>query len=329
MDMLRIKILPFVLFVLVLFSSSLHANDTIRVGALRFGTVNWHLNVMKHHQLDTTNNFQLSVIPLASKNAAAVALQGGSVDIIVGDWFWVIRQNTRGKDYLFVPYSQAAGGILLAHNSPITSLSDLTGRTIGVAGGKIDKSWLITRAFMLKTQQRDPADDNTITYGAPPLLSQLLKKDKLDAVLTFWHYQARLRFHNHTVMSSVPEMIQSLGISHPVPINGWIFSKEWAQRHPERVAAFINASQRANDIMNSSDAEWQRLATIMPPQDRPALQQLKQGYIDGIPHFTLHEAFPAMQQLFSILKQLGGTELVGDAHEIPPSILWNPSHTQP
>ena len=38
-----------------------------------------------------------------------VALQGGAVDLIVTDWFWVSRQRNEGRLFSFVPHSMAAG----------------------------------------------------------------------------------------------------------------------------------------------------------------------------------------------------------------------------
>ena len=53
----------------------------------------------KELQLDNKNNFDLEIVELASKNAAAVALQGGAVDMIVTDWFWVSRQRNEGRNF--------------------------------------------------------------------------------------------------------------------------------------------------------------------------------------------------------------------------------------
>ena len=56
--------------------------QTIKVGSLQYGSVNWELKLIKELELDKKNNFNLEIIELASKNAAAVALQGGAVDLM-------------------------------------------------------------------------------------------------------------------------------------------------------------------------------------------------------------------------------------------------------
>jgi NitT/TauT family transport system substrate-binding protein len=80
--------------------TNLHALEKLKVGVLAFGTVNWELDVLKHNKLDIKNGFELEVVKLASKNATSIALQSGSVDIIVTDWVWVNTQRANGGDTL-------------------------------------------------------------------------------------------------------------------------------------------------------------------------------------------------------------------------------------
>ena len=124
--------------------------QTIKVGSLQYGSVNWELKLIKELELDKKNNFNLEIIELASKNAAAVALQGGAVDLIVTDWFWVSRQRSEGRLFSFVPHSMAAGGLIAPKDSKIVEEVDLKNKKIGIAGGQVDKGWLIFRAFYKK-----------------------------------------------------------------------------------------------------------------------------------------------------------------------------------
>ena len=74
------------------------AAETLKVGVLKFGTVNWLMDVIKHHKLDRKNGFELEILPLASKNATSVALLSGEADSIVTDWLWALRERARGGD---------------------------------------------------------------------------------------------------------------------------------------------------------------------------------------------------------------------------------------
>ena len=98
-----------VLFIILSFTykNEVKANQ-IKIGTLQYGSVNWELKLIKQLELDKKNNFDLEIVELASKNAAAVALQGGAVDLIVTDWFWVSRQRSENRLFSFVPQAAFA-----------------------------------------------------------------------------------------------------------------------------------------------------------------------------------------------------------------------------
>ena len=104
--------------------------EKLRVGVLKFGTVNWELNVIQHHGFAKSEGVELEVVKLATKNATAVALQSGSVDMIVTDWVWVSRQRAEGEDLSFFPYSLAVGSLIVAKGSGIQSFRDLQGKKL-------------------------------------------------------------------------------------------------------------------------------------------------------------------------------------------------------
>ena len=311
--MTRVLVTLFLLFA----SSPGQAETVVRIASLQFGTVNWLLDVIKHHQLDKKYGINVTIVPVASKNAAAVALQGNAADIIVGDWFWVSRQRANGRLFQFAPYSTASGGLIVSPKHNIQSLKDLKGKKIGIAGGKIDKSWLLMQAYSLKTIGEDLNDYVQTIYGAPPLLNALLEQNKIDGVLTFWHYQARLRAQDYHTVIDIKNVLAALDITSNVPINGWIFAQNWGDNNPKARNGFLNAANEATQIMKNSEQEWQRLKTLINEDDK-TLAQLKNGYRSGIPHqFTEKEKLDA-QKLFQSVAEIGGSELVGKSTTISP-----------
>ena len=56
-------------FVMLLGSLSCLASD-IRVGVLKFGTVNWELDTLKHHRLDTARGIVVKVLPISGRRFA-------------------------------------------------------------------------------------------------------------------------------------------------------------------------------------------------------------------------------------------------------------------
>ena len=310
----------------ILVLAPLSADAAIRIATLQFGTVNWQLDVIRHHKLDKKYGFEFETVPVASKNAAAVSLQGGGSDIIVGDWFWVARNISEGKSYTFAPYSLAAGGVITPPNSSIKTVADLAGKKLGIAGGKIDKSWLLVRAYGLFTLGTDLVNKVQPVYGAPPLLSGIFERGEIDAVLTFWHYQALLLAKGNKRVLGVKRLMEELDVPSNVPINGWIFDRKWAEENRQQLSGFLRATREANRIMATSDAEWQRLKPLMHKQQQQALKQLKTEYRKGVPQKFGEEEVQGAEKLFELLRELGGSSLVGRTKKLPPLTFWAGSY---
>ena len=110
------------------------------------GTFAWELAVIRAHGLDSRPISRSRLLELASPEAGKIALRAGSADIIVSDWLWVSRERALGAKLTFYPYSSALGAVMVPAASPIQTLADLKGRKLAVAGGPIDKSWLLLQA---------------------------------------------------------------------------------------------------------------------------------------------------------------------------------------
>src|SRR5215813_6466233 len=152
------------------FSVDWASADTIRVAVQRTGTVSWELDVMRAHHLDKQAGIVIKTLELASPEAGKIALRGGSVDVIAADWLWVSRERELGAKLVFYPYSSALGALMVPENSSVRNLVDLQNKRIAVAGGPIDKSWLLLRAAA-KQKGVDLAAQADVVYGSPALLA--------------------------------------------------------------------------------------------------------------------------------------------------------------
>src|SRR4030081_3536011 len=149
-----VRMLLAVAVLAVTHAASSRAAETIRLAVQKTGTFAWELAVIRAHGLDRQANLRIEVSELASPEAGKVALRGGAADVIVSDWLWVPRERGLGAKLTFYPYSSALGAVMVPISSPIRTLADLKGRKLAVAGGPIDKSWLLLRASM-KTEGSD------------------------------------------------------------------------------------------------------------------------------------------------------------------------------
>ncbi len=302
----------------------LHAAERLRVGLLQFGTVNWQLDTMIAGGLHDEQVLDLSVRTLASKNATSVALQAGDVDIIVSDWIWVLRQNASGDDLAFVPYSTALGAIILTDGSDLQSVADLAGKRIGVAGGPLDKSWLILRAWYRAKHGVDLIEDSQPVFAAPPLLSEQLRTGDLDAVLTFWPYAARLEAAGHRRLSDVEGLLRDLGIAAPQALVGYVFRRDLIAAKPAALREFFSAIDRTNAVLGSSAEAWDRLRPVMKVENDAEFEALKAGYRSGIPAPNEPMDAAAAGKLFDILVGVGGERLVGAGTRFDEGIFIDP-----
>ncbi len=311
-----------ILVTLLLFSSCTFAAKTVRVAALEFGTGSWELDVIKQHGLDREQGFELEVVKLAGKQATMVALQAGAVDVAITDWIWVSRQRSEGKTFTFVPYSTALGALVVPKDSEIKSLADLPGKRVGIAGGPVDKSWLLLQALAYRDDGIDLKQALTPVFAAPPLLNQQIKQGRIDAVLNFWPYVARLEAEGMHQLIGVQEVTAALGIESEVPFVGYVFSEQWAAENRELALGFVRATTQAKAIMMDSNAEWERLRPLMKAPDELTFAALREGFRSGIPkHWGTQERKDA-GKLFDILYKLGGTQLVGNTTRLSEGTFW-------
>ncbi|HET6519167.1 MAG TPA: ABC transporter substrate-binding protein [Geminicoccaceae bacterium] len=297
----------------------------VRVGVLQFGTVSWELDVIEHHGLDAAEGFDLRVQGYASGEATNVALQGGAVDAIVDDWLWVSRQRADGKRLVFLPFSTAVGALMVPPESDVQDLADLEGRRLGVAGGPVDKSWLLVRALAAERHGgMDLAGAVELAYGAPPLLNQKALSGELDAVLTYWNFAARLEARGFRELVGVEEAVKALGIGSEVPQLGYVFREAFADDNPELLAAFARASRAAKVILAESDGEWARIRPLTGAEDDATFEALKARFREGIPERWGEAERADAAELYRILARLGGERLVGSATELAEGTFWAP-----
>lgn len=300
----------------------------VTVGTLAYGTLNWELAVIEYQALDRRYGFGLTLYKLASPQAGQIALQAGSVDLIVTDWLWVAKQRSRGADFTAVPYSLTHGALVVAPNSPIRSLQELAGKRIGIAGGALDKNWLLLQALTLRQYDLDLARVSQPVFGAPPLLNQQLLQGRLDALLTYWNYAAPLEARGYQRLLTGADLLQALGISPPIPTLGYVFRERWSNQAPETIHAFLKAVFEAKEAICSDPEVWRHIAPRSGSDDPKVQAVLHQRYCQGRLRRWGEEELRAADRLYRLLGQIGGERLTGPATELPKGTFW-PQFTWP
>lgn len=316
-------ILGAALAVLVSATASLAQDAVLRIATQVSGTVNWELTTITANGLDKANGFTLQVQDVAAGPAAQVAFQAGEADVIVSDWLWVARQRAAGDDFVFIPYSRAVGALHVGKDSQAQTLADLKGAQIGIAGGPVDKSWLILRAYAQQEYGMDLAAETEQVFGAPPLIFETALSGDLDAAVNFWHFGAKMEAAGMRPLVTVAQAGAALGLDADTPLLGYVVRGEMLRDKPDLVAGLAAASRGAKEILATDDAAWEALRPQMNAKTDAQFAALKAGFRAGIPApGPVDEA--AAQKMLEIMARLGGEELVGKMTSLPEGVFVQP-----
>lgn len=293
---------------------------TIRAAVLKIGTVNWELDTIKRNGFDEAAGFTLDVQPFADNGATRIALEGGEADLAVADWIWVARQRAAGKDYVFIPYSKAVGSIVVKNDSGITALGDLAGKKIGIAGGPLDKSWLIMQAYATQELGMDLAGSTEQVFGAPPLIFKAALQGETDAAINFWHFLAKMKAGGMRELVSVSDAATALGLDPETPLLGYVMKDSFVAENPGIAKALYQASRASKDLLASDDAAWEPLRPRMNAKSDAQFLSLRNDFRAGIPNGEpVDEAGAA--KFLALMAELGGEKLVGGATTLPDGLF--------
>lgn len=296
----------------------------LRLTSVKFGSVSWLIDTIRFEGADKKRGLDLRIVEVANNPAAPVALLSGDADVIVSDWTWALRQRAKGGDLKFAPYSSALGSVMVPKDSDIHSLGDLKGKKIGVAGTGIDKSWILLRAYSREVLGQDIANLAEPVFGAAPLVTEEFKSGRLDAVLNFWTYAARLQASGARQLLTMADVIKGMGVSPTPALVGFIWSEKAVRDKGIPVEALLAAVADANAVLATSDAAWERLRPLIKPASDAELVAIRDYYRSGITGSWGAAETAAAEKLTNLLIQLGDAELVGDGTRFDQNLF----HTQ-
>ena len=242
--------------------------------------------------------------------------------MIVSDWIWVSSLRASGADFTFYPYSNTSGALVVPEKSPIHSIKDLKGKRLGIAGGELDKNWLLLQALA----QKEHLDLNASvekTFGAPPLINEQIKQNRVDAILTYWHFAARLEAQGYRQIIDGRGILKGLGIAENVPSIGYVFKQSWAEGHKQAINNFIKASKRAKNLLCTSDTAWQKVIPLTQAKDLPTQTKLRQGYCEGGIEQWGEKEQQAAARIYTMLRTLSNNRLTGQSENLQAGTFWS------
>lgn len=303
------------------------ASDRLRVALQKTGTLGWELAVVKAFGLDKEARLDIDAIELASTDAGKIAIQGGGADIIVSDWLWVARERAQGAKLAFYPYSSAIGAVM-TKNPAIRSVKDLAGMKLGVAGGPLDKSWLLLKAFALKNGV-DLEKSATVLYGAPPLIAEKALQGELDAALEFWNFAADLEAQGFARVIELAEVEKALGAKGDAVVTGYVFEEGFATKNKDALARFFAMTKKAKALIATSDKAWAVAAQRIGAKDAKSLDIYRKRYVAGAPKRAIAQEEADARALYHALAEIGGEKLVGPGKALDPGTFYKDAEGKP
>ena len=146
--------------------------------------------------------------------------------------------------------STSAGcALVVPAKSKVHTLADLRGHSIGIAGGPLDKSWLILRAYAEKRHKMDLVAETEQVFGAPPLMFKLGISEETDAVINYWHFLAKMKAHGMREVISVAQATGELGLDPDMPLLGYVMKESLLRDNPGLAQALYDASRDAKSLL--------------------------------------------------------------------------------
>lgn len=290
---------------------------TLSLAVLQFGTAHWELDHLKRQGLDQANGFRLEVRLVADVPASRLAVTSGSAQGTVSDLLWAQARHEAGASFVFMPFSSQIGEVVVPEGSDIRELSALAGKRLGVAGGPEGQAWLLL-ARVAREQGLDLARQATVQFAAPPLLGQSLRRGQVDALLTFWHFAARMRGEGGVRTAfTLDELLAGAGLTPDLPVLGYLFPEPWARDHGELLVRFQRALAETKRQLAENPEAWDALRPLMRAEDEAVFEALRAGFVAGIPGPLTEDGVEALRELLV----LTGTE----PERLMPASLFHPA----
>lgn len=287
------------------------AAPSLKVGLQSGGTLSWVTFAIVRYGLDKSLGLDLQVTSYASKDAARVALRSGAAQLVVDDFIEVNLLRQKGFPVTAIyPYSLLAGGVVVPEASPIKTVADLRGRTIG-ATSLNDKSLLLLRAYARSKAGFDPLTDSKVVAVGSPLMEQFMGRGEIEAGLPFWHHGARLTSGGkYRQLIGAAELLRGLNLPANVPLLYFIARTD---ADPAALRLFVKAAQQAQARMQTDDAFWPAMLNenLYALPDRGQLPALRKQWAAGLPKRWSSSDLASTLLLTRKLLDVAGPEVLG------------------
>jgi NitT/TauT family transport system substrate-binding protein len=210
----------------------------------------------------------VNFVPAISSDTVIAAQARGQYDITGGNYVSYVQAEQSGKASLdiFAEGSvMEAGdqGIYVMPGSPIKTLTELRGKTIAINAPENILYLLV--ASVLAEHGISPSSVHFVTKYAFPEMPAALASGKIDAAVLPEPFASDAE----QALGTVPLVDLNQGATANFPIEGYVVTKQWAQKYPHTLAAFYRALEQGQEIADTNRAAVEQAFRDLPMKPVP------------------------------------------------------------
>jgi NitT/TauT family transport system substrate-binding protein len=262
----------------VLSSSSRPEEPDITVAALPAADLAG-LYVAQDFGFFAQQGLHVTIEKIASSAAVITAQERGEVDVTAGSYVAYIAAQAAGARFRILAEASALRPdtrvLVIAADSPVRTLSDLVGRKIGLNGTNSIGTLLISA--LLAEHGISPGKVTFVTdpEGFPAMPAELADGAWAAAFLAEPYVSVAGENYGERELADLDQ-----GATLDFPIDGYVATQAWAQKHPRTAAAFVRAIEEGQALADSdraavekamaeSDGLARRVTAVMSLPDFP------------------------------------------------------------
>jgi len=251
----------------------------------------------------------VTIEKIASSQAIITSQLKGQVDITAGSYVPYITAQAAGARFRILAEASILGpgsrALVTTADSPITTVSQLAGKKIGVNGTNSIGTLLVSSLLAEHGISPKKVEFVTDAQGFPAMPGKLQDGAWSAAFLSEPYITVAQEKYGDEVLADLDQ-----GDTSNFPVDGYVATRAWAQRYPNTAAAFVRAIEEGQRIANS-DAPAVQAAMArydkLPPEVTAAMV-LSRYPIGPVDKTRVQRVATAMLQ-FGLLSQQYATEV--------------------
>jgi NitT/TauT family transport system substrate-binding protein len=201
--------------------------------------------------------------PATSSDTVISAQVKGQYDITGGNYVSYIQAQQAGQANLDIfaegsVMEPGTQGIYVLPDSPIKTLADLKGQTIGINAPK--NILYLLAASVLAEHGLSPNDVHFVSDIPFPSMAAALKAGRIDAAVLPEPFASIAEQAD----GAVPLVDLDQGATTSFPVEGYVVTKKWAQENPRTLAAFEQALEEGQQIADTNRAAAEQAMEALP-----------------------------------------------------------------